>query len=133
MADRDPRRHDNRYLGFVAGLPCVACVGQDGRITRPVQVAHLRAGSLEFGKRPTGLAEKPHDRPWTLPLCPNHHVNGPKAQHNFPGGELSFWQALGINPFALCLALSDAYSEGRAGYAVIAKYGAAGRKARGAA
>lgn len=117
VAQRDPRERDPKYLGWVATLPCIACM-VGGIVKRGVQVAHLRASSLEYGKRETGKGEKPHDV-WTTPLCPEHHVNGNRSQHHV--GEEAFWMGLGINPFAFCLALREAYEAGKPGYAVIAR------------
>lgn len=133
MDYRDPRERDRRYLGWVARLPCVACMVR-GKINREVQVAHLRAGSEAHGKRPTGGAEKPSDR-WTLPLCQPHHTGDRRkvdlTQHNM--NELEFWEALGIDPFGLCLALRSAYEAGTPGIAVIsAAAGAARRSLEGA-
>lgn len=52
------------------------------------------------------MAKKPDDD-WVTPLCPDHHLNGPDAQHS--GNELEFWERHGINPFALCLSLRRAF------------------------
>ena len=90
---RQPRERDNRHLAFIRRLPCAAC-----RIAGPCDAAHLRAGDITIGKRPTGKAEKPSDR-WTTPLCRTCH----ERQHS--GAELAFWSALGIEPFDLCQAL----------------------------
>lgn len=90
---RQPRERDNKHLAFIRRLPCVGC-GTAG----PCDAAHLRAGDLQIGKRPTGKAEKPSDR-WTTPLCRDCH----SRQHT--GAELAFWQTLGIDPFDLCQAL----------------------------
>lgn len=122
MTDKDPRQYDPAYLGWIAALPCSVCLAH-GDFKRGVHVAHLRGGSPDHGKRATGLAEKPSDR-WTTPLCPEHHVNGPKAQHYHRGGEEQFWADHGIDPFQLCLDLSDAYDNLRPGYAVLAKHAA---------
>ncbi len=134
LAQRDPRERDPAYMGWVAKLPCAACMAF-GKVTWGVHVAHLRTGSLEHGKRETGLAEKPGDR-WTTPLCPPHHTGDKRAvavsQHSM--GELHFWAMVGINPFKLCEALSDAFDSGdpygRKGQAVIAHFAAMSRKER---
>lgn len=115
---RDPRERDPAYLGWVATLPCIACMVA-GMVKRGVHVAHLRASSLEHGKRETGKGEKPHDI-WTTPLCPPHHENGNRSQHHV--GEDAFWRGLGINPFELCLALHAAYEAKAPGFAVIARF-----------
>ncbi len=124
LGARDPREHDPAYMGWISKLPCAACMVK-GKAVHGVHVAHLRAGSLEHGKRETGKGEKPSDR-WTTPLCPFHHINGGrKSQTYYPGGEEQFWADHGICPFALCLALVDAYVAGRSGSGVVARFAAA--------
>jgi hypothetical protein len=127
---RRPRERNSEYAGWIAGLPCVACMCE-GKVVRGVHVSHVRAPSAAHGKRETGKAEKPSDQPWTCPLCPPHHLNGGrKSQHHYPGGEEKFWTDKGINVFDLCLALSDAYPNTSAGMAVIARFAAEGRRSR---
>lgn len=127
LDQRRPRERESAYLGWVARLPCIACMVH-GRFNRRVQVAHLRAGSIEHDKRPTGMAEKPDDR-WTTPLCQPHHTGDDRrarlSQHTM--GELDFWETLKVNPFELCIALADAYDHGRDGKAVIANFAAIAR------
>lgn len=128
MRQREPRERDPEYMGFVAGLPCVACLAR-GVYKRGVHVAHLRAASPEHDKRYTGKGEKPHDR-WTLPLCPPHHT-GDKLRirgHQHEMDEVEFYAQFGINPFDLCQALVGAYMAGHAGAPVIARFIAAGKK-----
>lgn len=127
LDQRQPRVRDSAHLGFVAALPCVACLVLSGKFTRPVQVAHLRTGSLEHEKRPTGMAEKPSDK-WTLPLCFPHHNGGKGSQHSM--GELDFWAGLGINPFDLCLELSAAFTGGKPGLPIIVRAVGGARRAR---
>lgn len=130
MIEKDPRVRDTAFMGFVAGLPCIACMVR-GVHKRGVHVAHLRGGSREHDKRPTGMGEKPSDR-WTTPLCPFHHIQGGKrSQHHFPGGEEAFWAAICINPFDLCQALNAAFDAGAQGYVVISRFAAAARRAIG--
>lgn len=126
LRHRDPRDHDPKYLAFIAGLPCVACM-VGGKYRRGVHVAHLREGSLEHEKRPTGLGEKPSDI-WTTPLCPPHHVNGNTSQHHL--GEADFWRGLAINPFDLCIALRAAYEAGQPGFPVISHFAAQAMRIR---
>lgn len=116
---RRPREHNAPYMGFIAALPCAVCMA-GGRVVHGVHVAHLRAGSELHGKRATGMQEKPSDQ-WTLPLCPPHHVNGPKSQHHF-GDEVGFWAQFNIDPFELSLALQEAYAKGLNGLAVMARF-----------
>lgn len=128
LAARDPRQRDTDFLAYVAGCPCVACMVH-GKVRWGVHVAHLRSGSLEHGKRPTGTAEKPSDR-WSLPLCPPHHVGDTRktrtTQHAM--SETAFWAEFGINPFDLCVALYAAYAAGQPGYPIIARFAAQGRR-----
>lgn len=93
MIRRRDRQRDERHLEFVRSLFCVSC-----RDDTSVEAAHLRAASIMYAKRQTGMGEKPDDR-WTLPLCSRCH----RLQHK--GHELGFWNTRGINPFALCLVL----------------------------
>jgi hypothetical protein len=88
---RTPREHDDAYLKFIAQQPCCIC----GDNTT-VEAAHLRVGSINGGKRETGMAEKSSDK-WALPLCGRHH----REQHSM--NERVFWASYGIDPFALSL------------------------------
>ncbi len=129
---RDPRQRDPEYLGWVSRLPCAACMVK-GKFKSGVHVAHLRTGSPEHEKRPTGMAEKPSDV-WVLPLCPPHHVGDTRqtklTQHAMGG--LDFWRAVGINPFDLCLALRAAYENGTSGSTVVARFAAQAKPNTGA-
>lgn len=89
-----PRSHEQDHLKFIRALPCIICLTRN-----LIQAAHLRAGNPVYGKRTTGMSEKPGDE-WTLPLCAAHH----EEQHR--GNEMAFWARYGISdPFALCLSL----------------------------
>ena len=95
---RKPRKRDKEHLAAVSQLPCA--VPGCGRVR--VHVAHLRYASALDDARICGKGEKPDD--WrTLPLCPEHHLFGPVAQHAM--NEEAFWRELGINPYALARAL----------------------------
>lgn len=121
---RDPRQREPQYLGWIASLPCIACMVH-GKVKWGVHVAHCRSAYPEDGWRPVGKAEKPHD--WrATPLCPNCHLNGPNAQHRT--NETDWWVALGIYPPALCEALRQAYATGRQGVPVISTFAAAARR-----
>lgn len=129
MNERDPRQRDRAYLGWVAKLPCLACMVR-GKVTWGVHVAHLRAGSLEHDKRPTGKGEKPSDR-WTLPLCPPHHTGDVRvtrhSQHDMD--ELQFWAELGVDdPFQVCIDLRRAYEAKQRGVPIISTTAAAARR-----
>lgn len=129
LIEKNIREKSSAYCAWIARLPCIACLAE-GVYKTGVHVAHLRMGSLAHGKEMTGLATKPSDRPWTLGICPEHHTNGPKAQHNFPGGEEAFWSALGVDPFQLCLDLSSAYGRAKPGAPIIARHAALARQQR---
>jgi hypothetical protein len=93
MRQRLPRIHDERHLDFIRSLPCVTC-GNNIK----TEAAHLRSEELKYGKRSTGMQQKPHDM-WTLPLCGRCHSD----QHK--GNEKTFWEVRGINPCVLALSL----------------------------
>jgi len=93
---RKPRERDREHLGFIAQLPCVICW------RRPVHVAHVRYADAESGACIVGKSEKPSD--WRcVPLCPDHHTDGPDAQHK--RGERIWWQSQAINPYGLAASL----------------------------
>lgn len=96
MRQRMPRVHDGAHLEFIRQLPCVSC-GDD----TSTEASHLRSNNLTYGKRYTGMAEKPDDR-WTLPLCSKCH----RTQHTMK--EEHFWRNLRIDPFILALSLHAA-------------------------
>lgn len=93
LRQRLPREEDPAYLAYVRTLPCLIC-------RRPgSDPAHLRTGSRQYEKPPTGMGEKPSDR-WVLPLCRTHHDD----QHR--NNELEWWARQGIpDPFAVAQAL----------------------------
>lgn len=93
MRQKTPRERDEAHLDFVRSLPCISC----GDPTS-TEAAHLRAGNLKYGKRETGMQEKPSDR-WALPLCSREH----REQHE--GNEALFWAVRGVDPWALALTL----------------------------
>lgn len=124
MIEKSPRERSPDYCHWISQLPCAVCLAH-GDFTRGVHVAHLRMGSLEHGKRHTGMSEKPSDKPWTTPLCPYHHMDGGRhSQHYFPGGESAFWRFHGLDAHQLCLDLAEAHTNLRPGYAVLAKHAA---------
>lgn len=94
MDARQPREENPAYLAWVRTLPCTICARPG-----PNDPAHLRSAALQYGKRSTGMAEKPDDR-WVLPLCRTHH----EAQHR--ENELRWWARMGFpDPFAVAVAL----------------------------
>lgn len=107
MSQRQPRRRDERYLIFVRTQPCCVCWRP-----APSDAAHIRMASTVYGKRSTGMAEKPDDK-WAVPLCkPTLVARTPSAgchilQHSM--NESAFWRSRGINPFEIAKRL---YAEG---------------------
>lgn len=95
MRLKHPRVHDAKHLDFIRSLPCASC-GND----ISTEAAHLRTGNLKYGKRETGMQEKPSDK-WALPLCSVCH----REQHD--GDESLFWAMRGINPWVLSMTLHD--------------------------
>lgn len=91
-----PRVENGTHLKFIRTLPC--CVtGKRGS----VEAAHIRMKSDLYGKREVGGQEKPDDR-WSLPLSAEQH----RKQHDM--NEKAYWEQVGIDPFALALALFHA-------------------------
>lgn len=90
---KHPRARSGQHLTFIRTLPCLICGSR-----RNTQAAHIRAANPIYGKRHTGLGEKPSDR-FCLPCCSDCH----HEQHQ--GNELAFWQAHGIDPFQVAAAL----------------------------
>ena len=93
LRQREPRVKDERHLNYIRSLPCCICGGID------TEAAHIRVGSVNHGKRPTGMQEKSSDR-WAVPLCNRHH----REQHD-AGNELKWWAEKGIDPFMLAMTL----------------------------
>ena len=95
MDARQPREENPAYLAWVRKQPCTICARPG-----PNDPAHLRSAARQYGKRLTGMAEKPDDK-WVLPLCRTHHMQ----QHDH-GDELRWWLRMGFpDPFAVALAL----------------------------
>lgn len=94
MVGRQPREENPAYLAYVRTLPCTICARPG-----PNDPAHLRSAARQYGKRSTGMAEKPDDK-WVLPLCRTHHED----QHR--NNELNWWARMGFpDPFAVAQAL----------------------------
>jgi len=128
------RVRDPKYMGYIAalggeqGAGCVVCGA------KPCHVAHYRGGEpCNSVLCEDGLYEKPS--PWgteyetcphclgkgwryskapaiksdrfTLPLCPECHLNGPEAQHGT--NERLWWAARQIDPLKLCHELQAIY------------------------
>ncbi len=117
---REPRVKDKAYLGWIAQLPCLACLCR-GRRTWPVEVAHIKASFPLAGWRAFGHAEKSHDAR-TISLCAADHRTGPIAQHaNLGGDEREYWRKLSVYPPDLCRALYEAYEAGESGLHILQK------------
>ncbi len=104
---KKPREKLEGHLDFIRGLPCLVTG------SRPVEAAHIRYPDMRFGKRPTGMGEKPDDQ-WVVPLSPTMH----REQHAF-GDELAWWQSKGIDPLIVALALWKATGDDEAGEEII--------------
>ena len=89
---RHPRKKLDAHLEFIRTLPSV--IHGHGH----VEAAHIRMGSPLYGKRLTGMAEKPDDM-WVVPLASSVHLE----QHR--GSERNFWVKHGINPLILAALL----------------------------
>ena len=87
IRQREPRRTNDKYLRAVSLLPSIIS-GRYG-----VQVCHIRYADERYGKRQTGMGEKPDDM-WVLPMCPQEHAK----QHM--QNERVFWSNLGIDATA---------------------------------
>jgi len=124
LRQRDPRRVERDYKGFIAGLSCIACACS-GKREKRVVVAHVRMALADAGWRETGMAEKPSDRR-TVPLCDPHHRDDSKVgQHRV--GERTFWDELGVNAPDLCAALSKAFDLGLPGDPIVWAFAAKAR------
>jgi len=91
LRQREPRQRDNKRLAWLRTQPCVIC----GAIN--TEAAHIRIGSINHGKRETGMGERPSDI-WCVSLCNAHH----REQHA-AGDELSWWASKGLDPFLTAL------------------------------
>ena len=94
LRQRQPRKKNAKHLDYIRSLPCAICGGID------TEAAHIRSGNLGWGKRSTGMAEKPDDK-WCVPLCNEHH----REQHE--SSEMAFWHKYGIDPFMLAITLKE--------------------------
>lgn len=96
LRQREPRKHDERYLDFIRSLPC-ACCGNDIE----TQAAHVKYAEPRAGKYKAGVGQKSHDC-YAVPLCGRCHL-GPEGQHST--NERGWWRERGIDPVYLALAL----------------------------
>lgn len=108
---RRPRRERPDHLAFVRSLPCVVCGSRDN-----VHAAHVRYGDPRYGKRPTGMGEKPSDA-FTVPLCARDHLDGPDAQHR--SNERKWWLGRGIDPLEVAVRLFAVSGDQEAGEQIV--------------
>lgn|SRR5882724_265061 len=88
IGQKAPRVRDPKYLAWLRLQPCCLC-GNDRS-----EACHIRSGSIAYGKRETGMSEKPDDK-WAVPMDRSCHGK----QHAM--NELEFWRSYGIDPFGL--------------------------------
>lgn len=91
----NPRRGlvlDARYLAWIRRQPCVCCGAR-----RYIEAAHVGA---------RGLGQKCSDYE-TLPLCGNHHVQGPESHHVLGKNFFGHW---GLDRNALIEKLNRQYA-----------------------
>lgn len=91
LRQRSPRLVDSGYLEWLRKQRCCCGCLQ----APPCDAAHVRATSLQHGKR-NAFGKRPDDC-WALPLKHEHHM------HQHQRGELSWWRERKLDPFVLCL------------------------------
>jgi hypothetical protein len=87
---------DPAYLAWIRTLPCVVCLAGEISQHSPTEAAHV-------GER--GLRQKCSDR-HTVPLCGEHHREGPYAQHRIGA---RFWMFWGLDRDAIIADLQRRY------------------------
>ena len=102
---RTARRHDEKHLEFIRGLPCIRCLDNTG-----TEAAHLRRADARIAKPITGLGIKPDDR-FVLPWCGKDH----RRQQAI--GEKTFWD--GCDPELWALALYSVSGDQEAGERIV--------------
>lgn len=99
MKRKRPRRAktgDKTYLEWVHNWPCWVC----GR--RPVHAHHDRKGM--------GMSQRAPDRR-AIPLCAEHHTDGPEAIHKMSRQAFEEWHKLSID--AVIQFLNTVYDDDR--------------------
>ncbi len=66
MSKKGATQLEKDYMGAVAELGCIVCIGE-GHPNTPAQVHHIRAGQ--------GMSQRASNF-LTIPLCPMHHQHG---------------------------------------------------------
>ena len=107
---RRPRVESGSHLDFIRSLPCLICGAQ-------AEAAHIRMSAAHVGKINPGVGARSDDA-WTVPLCPDHHRNGPQSQHGV-GDEAAWWKSHGIDPLLIALALWKASGDYEIGQGII--------------
>jgi len=125
QGQRQPRVREPQYLAFIRRLPCIAGLVEGGCSGR-MEAAHVRFADASVGRRDPGLQRKPDDS-WSLPSCHSHHQCDQHRQN-----ERAYWQRIGVDPNALCLALHAAYETGADPLPIIHRFAAEARQRRAA-
>lgn len=111
---RHPRKKLDAHLAWIRTLPSLV------RGEGPVQAAHVRYAEIRYGKRLTGMGEKPDDC-WTVPLAAEVH----RIQHT--GSEREFWAKHGIDPLLIAALLWVNTGDDIAAESIIANARSTGR------
>lgn len=90
---------DDKYKAWIAQFPCVVCSAKGRKQTTRTTVAHVG---------PRGFSQKCSDHQ-TLPICVEHHQEGPEAHHKL--GK-NFWTHHGLLWELLVEAFYRAYLAG---------------------
>lgn len=107
LRQRHPRREYPKHLAWLRTLPSI--IRGEGRI----EAAHIRFGDIAYGKRQTGMGERPDDC-WCLPLAAHvHHYE----QHKM--NERAFWLQHEIDPILIAALLFCHSGDDHAGTTVI--------------
>ncbi len=118
---RSAPTRDTRYLRWLRGLPCIACLIEGppplapGFIgLNPIEAAHQKHTDLKgpaLGRRPSDAA--------CCPLCAWHHRLAPDA---CDPAQRRFWDRIGVNGGAFCLALYSGYQVSEDGDAIVRQF-----------
>lgn len=90
---RSPRKTNNAHLAFIRRLPSLVPGAGD------IEAAHVRYGEPRYGKRQTGMGERPSDC-WVVPLAHQVHQHE-QHRHN----ERQWWIDHGIDPLLIAALL----------------------------
>jgi len=111
LRQRLPRVEAPAHLKWIRTLPCLITGRRTG-----IEAAHIRYGDHRYGKRSTGMAEKPDDR-WSVPLHHSVHRTGPSAQHGV--NERHWWDDRMIDPLMIAEELWRVSGDDDLGFATI--------------